>query len=226
MVPTIVVIDDDKQLLEYLQELFKTTEEMNVKGFTSGLAGLKYLKNETPKLILLDLGLEDIHGSSLCGEIRKIHETLPIVILTGDDSKDMLIRCLNMGADDYITKPFNNDELIARVKSKLRNTGIEDEKQILKIQDLVLNPETLEVTKAGKPITLTGKEFQLLQYLMLNSHKVCTRDKILFSVWGYSADIDTRVVDVHIAKLRKKLEDKNTSYIQSLRGFGYRMIET
>lgn len=226
MVPTIVVIDDDQQLINYLKELFKTSEELNIKGFTSGIAGLNYLKNEAPKLILLDLKLEDIHGSSLCAEIRKIHATLPIVILTGDNSKDMLVRCLNMGADDYITKPFNNDELIARVKSKLRNTQLNDEKQILMIQDLVLNPETLEVRKAEKPITLTGKEFQLLHYLMINSHRVCTRDKILFSVWGYSADIDTRVVDVHIAKLRKKLGDKDSSYIQSLRGFGYRMVET
>jgi DNA-binding response OmpR family regulator len=226
MVPTIVVIDDDQQLLDYLKDLFKSTEEMNVKGFTSGISGLNYLKNETPKLVLLDLSLEDIHGSSLVGEIRKIHSNLPIVILTGDDSNEMLIRCLNMGADDYITKPFNNDELIARVKSKLRNLRLDDEKEILMIQDLVLNPETLEVKKAGKPVTLTGKEFQLLHYLMINSHRVCTRDKILFSVWGYSADIDTRVVDVHIAKLRKKLKDKNTNYIQSLRGFGYRMVET
>lgn len=226
MVPTIVVIDDDKQLLDYLQELFKTSEEINVKGFTSGIAGLNYLKNESPKLILLDLGLEDIHGSSLCGEIRKIHATLPIVILSGDDSKDMLVRCLNMGADDYITKPFNNDELIARVKSKLRGSVVHDEDKILKIQDLVLNPETLEVRQGDKEIVLTGKEFQLLKYLMINSHKVCTRDRILFSVWGYSADIDTRVVDVHIAKLRKKLEKGGNSYIQSLRGFGYRMIET
>lgn len=223
MVPTIVLIDDDVRLIEYLQDLFKTTEEINLKGFTNGLEGLNYLKNETPRLVMIDLNLDDIHGTSVCQEVRKLYPKLPIIILTGDKSKDMMVRTLNMGADDYITKPFNNDELIARVKSKLRNGDLEDQTKMLKVKDIVLNPETLQVTKAGNEISLTSKEFQLLHYLMINNHKVCTRDKILFSIWGYSADIDTRVVDVHIAKLRKKLDKSNDKYIQSLRGFGYRM---
>jgi DNA-binding response OmpR family regulator len=224
MVPTIVMIDDDKRLVEYVQDLFRTTEEINVKGFISGIEGLNYLKNETPKLVIIDLNLDDIHGASLCEQARKIHPNIPIIILTGDNSKDMLVKTLGLGADDYITKPFNNDELIARVKSKLRNSHIGDDEKILKIKDLVLNPATLEVTLKGSPLTLTNKEFQLLQYLMSNKHKVCTRDKMLFSIWGYAADIDTRVVDVHIAKLRKKIESEE-SYIVSLRGFGYRIID-
>lgn len=224
MVPTIIIIDDDKRLVEYVQDLFRTVEEINVRGFTSGLEGLNYLKNETPKLIIIDLNLDDIHGSSLCEQARKIHPNIPIIILTGDTSKEMLVKTLNLGADDYITKPFNNDELIARVKSKLRNIEIGDDEKILKIRDLVLNPSTLEVTLKDKPVTLTNKEFQLLQYLMSNKHKVCTRDKMLFSIWGYSAEIDTRVVDVHIAKLRKKIEI-DEPYIASLRGFGYRIID-
>lgn len=226
MIPKLVIIDDDSRLVEYLKDLFKESQEMDLKGFTSGVEGLNYLKNETPKLLLLDLELDDIHGTSICKEARKLHPDLPIIILTGDNSKDMLIRCLNMGADDYVTKPFDNDELIARVNSKIKKEYSEGDQTILKTQDIVLNTDTLEVKRGKTNIVLTGKEFQLLHYLMLNKYRVCTRDKILFSVWGYSAEIDTRVVDVHIAKLRKKLESGNEKkYIQSLRGFGYRIID-
>ncbi len=226
MIPKLVIIDDDPRLVEYLQDLFKESQEMSLKGFSSGIEGLKYLKAETPKLLLLDLELDDIHGTSICQEVRKIHPDLPIIILTGNNSKDMLVKCLNMGADDYITKPFDNEELIARVNSKIKKDFSEGDQKILKAQDLVLNTDTLEVKQGKKNIVLTGKEFQLLHYLMMNKYRVCTRDKILFSVWGYSAEVDTRVVDVHIAKLRKKLEEgTDRKYIQSLRGFGYRIID-
>jgi two-component system response regulator ArlR len=225
MVTTIALIDDDQNLIKYLQELFKTSLEMNVKAFSSGIEGLNFLKTEEPKLLLLDLTLNDLQGISVYEEARKIYPTLPIIILTGDDSPDMLVKLLNMGANDYITKPFNNDELLARVKNKLKSTQDKSPSKILKTKDLVVDTERMKVTIDGKEVQLTGKEILLLEYLLINKERVCTRDKILFSVWGYSAEVESRVVDVHVAKLRKKLENKNQQYIESVRGFGYRIVE-
>lgn len=225
MVTTIALIDDDQNLIKYLQELFKTSLEMNVKGFSSGIEGLNFLKSEEPKLLILDLTLDDLQGISVYEEVRKIHPSMPIIILTGNDSPDMLVKLLNMGANDYITKPFNNEELLARVKNKLKSTQEKSPTKILKAKDLVVDTERMKVTKNGKEIQLTGKELLLLEYLLINKERVCTRDKILFSVWGYSAEVESRVVDVHVAKLRKKLENKNQQYIESVRGFGYRILE-
>lgn len=225
MITTIALIDDDQNLVKYLQELFKTSLEMNLKGFSSGIEGLNFLKREEPKLLILDLSLDDLQGISVYEEARKIHPNMPIIILTGNDSPEMLVQLLNMGANDYITKPFNNDELIARVRNKLRPSTDASSKKILRTRDLIVDTERMKVTRNGKDISLTGKELLLLQYLLINKERVCTRDKILFSVWGYSAEVESRVVDVHVAKLRKKLEDKNHQYIESVRGFGYRIIE-
>ncbi len=225
MITTIALIDDDPNLVKYLQELFKTSLEMNVKGFTSGIEGLSFLKKEEPKLLILDLSLNDLQGISVYEEVRKIHPHLPIIILTGNDSPEMLVQLLNMGADDYITKPFNNEELLARVKNKMRTTQDTSSGKILKTKDIIVDTEKMKVIQDGKEIQLTGKELLLLEYLLINKERVCTRDKILFSVWGYSAEVESRVVDVHIAKLRKKLESKDKQYIESVRGFGYKIVD-
>jgi DNA-binding response OmpR family regulator len=225
MIPRLVIIEDNEELIEYIKDFLKNNGEFDVVGFTTGLQALKYLKAEKPNIIVLDLQLGDIHGESVCREIRKIYQDIPIIILTGDKSQSSIISCLNAGADDYITKPFDSEEFLARIKARLRFTLTKSNTNILTADDLTLNTETLEVFVNKKKVDLTAKEFELLKYLMINKHRVSTRDKILFSVWGYTSDVDTRVVDVHIGKLRKKLESKSKhKLIESVRGYGYKIL--
>lgn len=226
MIPKIVIIEDNAELLTFLKDLISNSLEADTHTFTSGVEGLKYILANKPNLVIIDLGLEDIHGKTITETIRQSFTDVPIIILTGDKSSESLIACLKAGADDYITKPFNSEELIARIHAKIRNLlGKSTNNSELKSKDLTINVETMDVRKNGKKIELTSKEFELLHYLMINKFRVCTRDKILFSVWGYSSDVDTRVVDVHIGKLRKKLNDENGDYIRSIRGYGYRLMD-
>lgn len=225
MIPTLVIIEDNQDLIEYVKDFLKANGEFNVVGFNSGLEALKYLKSEKPNIIVIDLQLEDIHGETVCKEIRKFYLDVPIIILTGDKSQSSIISCLNSGADDYITKPFDSDEFLARIKARIRFTLTKTSTNLLTAKDLTLNTDTLEVHKKNKRIDLTAKEFELLKYLMTNKFRVSTRDKILFSVWGYTSDVDTRVVDVHVGKLRKKIESNaKEKYIESVRGYGYKII--
>lgn len=225
MIPKIVIIEDNAELLEFLKDLITNSLEADTNTFTSGAEGLNYVLANKPNLVLLDLGLEDIHGKTITESIRQTYADVPIIILTGDKTSESLIACLKAGADDYITKPFNSEELIARIHAKIRNLLGRANATELKCKDLTINLDTMDVRKDGKKIELTSKEFELLHYLMINKHRVCTRDKILFSVWGYSSDVDTRVVDVHVGKLRKKLNDVNEDYIKSIRGYGYRLMD-
>lgn len=225
MIPKIVIIEDNVELLNFLKDLISTSLEVEIQDFTSGVEGLKYVIANKPNLVILDLMLEDLHGKTITESIRNTYSDVPIIVLTSDKSSESLIACLKAGADDYVTKPFNSEELIARIHAKIRNLLGRSTANELKSKDLTINTETMEVKKGGKKIELTSKEFELLHYLMINKHRVCTRDKILFSVWGYSSDVNTRVVDVHIGKLRKKLGDKNEEYIKSIRAYGYRLMD-
>lgn len=220
MIPNLVIIEDNQALVEYIKDFMKENSTCNVTGFSSGLEALKYIKSNKPDIFVIDLQLEDIHGETVCKEIRKQYLDVPIIILTGDKSKQSIISCLNAGADDYITKPFDAEEFLARVKARLR-TSIENvNTNLLTSGSVTLNTDTLEVFKDKEKIELTAKEFELLKYLMTNKFRVSTRDSILFAVWGFSSDVETRVVDVHIAKLRKKIGDE---YIDAARGYGYRL---
>ncbi|MEO6728402.1 MAG: response regulator transcription factor [Candidatus Dojkabacteria bacterium] len=226
MIPTLVLIEDNKSLVEYIQDFLKIKGECNVLGFSSGIEALKYLKSEKPSIVVIDLGLEDLHGETVCKEVRKLYLDVPIIILTGDKSKESIISCLNAGADDYITKPFDSEEFWARIKARLRNASETHNTNILQAGDLTLNSDTLEVFRSDEKIELTAKEFELLKYLMTNKFRVSTRDNILYAVWGFSSEVETRVVDVHIGKLRRKLEDgAKTKYIDAARGYGYRIKE-
>ncbi len=225
MVPTILIIEDNKELAEYLKELLESNIDCKAIIFTSGIESIKFIKANKPDLLLVDLYLEDIHGKTICEEVRKLYDDVPIIILTGEKSSKSVVECLNSGADDYVTKPFNADVLLARVKARIRNLTNDPKSTILKVHELTLNTETLEVYLENKKIELTTKEYELLHYLMQNEFRVCTRDKILFAVWGYTSEVDTRVVDVHIGKLRKKLTNKKYDYIKSYRGFGYRLVD-
>ncbi len=219
MLQSVLVIEDDKGIQKFLKELL-TENEYSVQTASDGIAGMEIISKSLPDLVVLDLGLPNLSGETVCLELRKKHPSLPIIILTARDSVSDIVRGLDLGADDYMTKPFVADEFLARIKARLRKQ--ENGNTKLKIADLELDSETLEVKRGDKTIQLTPKEFQLLQYLMSNLGRVLTRDMILNRIWLYSPDIETRVVDVYMGYLRKKIDGKSKNpLIHSVRGFGY-----
>lgn len=221
MVNKVLIVEDDQGIQEFLRELL-LDNGFAAEVASDGITALSLIKKSQPDLVILDLGLPNLAGEAVCLEIRKKYPDLPIIILTAKDDVSDVIRGLNLGADDYITKPFVADELVARVKARLRNS---DEVK-LQIADLELNNKTFEVKRSGKLIQLSPHEFKLLQYLISNKGRVLTREMILNRVWLYSYEVDTRVVDVYIGYLRKKIDaDYKKKLIHSVRGFGYMIKE-
>ncbi len=219
MITSIIVIEDDKDIQNYLQDLL-TRNDFSVQTAHTGISGLSLMENVAPDLVLLDLTLPDMTGESVCKEIKKIHPNLPVIILTAKNAVSDKVRSLTTGADDYITKPFDSEELIARIKARLRNT--DESKSPIQVADLTLNPKTFEVKRAGKVIHLTPQEYKLLEYLMNNQGIVLTRDMILNRIWLYSPDVQSRVVDVYIGYLRKKIDAPfKKKLLHSIRGFGF-----
>ncbi|MBI4226374.1 response regulator transcription factor [Candidatus Roizmanbacteria bacterium] len=218
MLKKILVIEDDVEMQNYLKEYLKE-HDFYVKTAGTATVALQLFSKSEPDLVVLDLGLPDMSGEFLCSELRKKNPQLPIIILTARDTPRDIVKGLNLGADDYVAKPFNADELLARIKARLRkNEG----GGTYIITDLELNSETLEVKRGHKPIKLTPQEFRLLEYLMNNKGRVLSRDMILNRLWLSSSDVDTRVVDVYIGYLRKKIDKGfRKKLIHSIRGFGY-----
>ncbi len=223
MVSKILLVEDDKDLQDSLKELF-TAEGFFVKTASDGVEALKVINKGEFDLLILDLGLPVMSGESVLMEVRKKYPEIPVVVLTARDTTSDVIRGLNLGADDYVTKPFVADELIARAKARLRSRQSGEQK--MKVGDLELDPTTFEVKRGGRLISLTPQEFKLLQYLMANQGRVLTRDAILNRVWFYSPEVETRVVDVYIGYLRKKVDKGfKRKLLSSVRGFGYVLKE-
>lgn len=217
MTNKILIVEDEKNIRDYLVEAFKDANYKTVST-GDGAEALKIIKEDNLDLVILDLGIESISGETVCIEAKRHNPHLPIIILTAKNTSKDVVRGLDIGADDYISKPFDTEELLARVRVRLKQQGSD----ILQIEDLTLNTKTLEVKRADKEISLTAKEFKLLEYLMINSGAVLSRETILDHIWLYSPDIETRVVDVYIGYLRKKIDEGfDRKLIQSVRGFGY-----
>ena len=219
MVNKVLIVEDDPGLQKYLKELF-VENEFSVQTASDGVIALNSINKFPPDVVILDLGLPNMSGESVVTEVRKKSPDLPVIILTARDAVSDIVTGLNLGADDYMTKPFVADELLARVKARLRRDGVTN--TILKTADLELDEKSYEVKRAGKIIQLTPQEFKLLEYLMHNKGRVLTREMILNRVWLYSQDIETRVVDVYMGYLRKKIDNGNPKkLLHSVRGFGY-----
>ncbi len=224
MLPKILVVEDDFALQKYLKE-FLQENDCSVTTASDGVAALSNLTKVPPDVMVLDLGLPVMSGESVIVEAKKKHPDLPIIVLTAKDTTPDIVQSLSLGADDYMSKPFVATELLARIKARLRNKG-DDSQSILKVADLQLDTQKLEVKRGGKNIQLTPQEFKLLNYLMNNKDRVLTREMILNRVWLYSPDIETRVVDVYMGYLRKKIDQgHDKKLIQSVRGFGYMVKE-
>lgn len=223
MASTILVVEDDQGLQKYLKELL-LDNGYSVQVAPDGVQALNMINKMVPDLVVLDLGLPNMSGEAVCMEIRKKYPDLRVIILTAKDSISDIVEGLNLGADDYMTKPFVADEFLARIKARLRYTMNSDNK--LKVGDLELDNKTLEVKRDDKLISLTPQEFKLLQYLMNNPGRVLTREMILNRVWLYSPDIETRVVDVYMGYLRSKIDQGfEKKLLHSVRGFGYMIKE-
>lgn len=214
----ILIVEDDEDLRDSLRDFFSEAGYF-VRTTDDGVGALRIVNSDELDLVILDLGLPVMSGESVCLEIRKKHPSLPVIILTARDTTPDVINGLNLGADDYVTKPFVMEELLARAKARLRAREGNDK---LIVGDLELDNITLEVWRGKKLIQLTPQEFKLLQYLMANRGRVLTRDAILNKVWFYSPEVETRVVDVYVGYLRRKIDgDARKKLIRSVRGFGY-----
>ena len=221
----ILVVDDE----EHIQELIKFNLEKNgykVILSDNGIDAIKLAKEHLPQLMLLDLMLPGMDGLDVCKEIRKDSSmsNMPIIMITAKGEEIDKIIGLELGADDYITKPFSVRELVARIKAILRRSSMQIVEKTFKVGNLDIDFGKHEVLKSEIKIDLTLKEFELLEILITNKGRVMTRDFLLDKIWGYEYVGETRTVDVHIRHLRQKIEDddKNPVYIQTIRGIGYR----
>lgn len=222
----IYLVEDDKNIRDLVVYTLNSTG-LKAEGFECGACFWEALEDNIPKLILLDIMLPDESGLDILKKLRSKNSTkdLPIIMLTAKSSEYDKVVGLDLGADDYIPKPFGMMELVARVKAHLRRTGVYEEnkkEQEYTAGKLKVNPAKHRVTVDDKEITLTFKEFELLCFLLENRDVVLTRDKILSRIWGYNFDGETRTVDVHIRMLRQKLGESG-NIIETVRGIGYKI---
>jgi DNA-binding response OmpR family regulator len=221
----ILIIEDEKQIARFL-ELELKHEGYGVEIEYDGRSGLKKVEENEPDLILLDIMLPGINGMEVCRRIRQFSK-VPVIMLTARDDTTDKVMGLDIGADDYITKPFVIEELLARIRAALRKKmQYEKPQRSLTAGNLRMDPSKHQVMRDDEEIELTKKEYDLLEYLILNKDIVLTRDQILEKVWGYDYSGDTNVVDVYIRYLRSKVDtSNNTRLIQTIRGVGYMLRE-
>ncbi|UCZ53225.1 response regulator YycF [Bacillus shivajii] len=221
----ILVVDDEQPIADILKFGLEK-DGFDVIVAYDGSEAIEKVKEHVPDLILLDIMLPFKDGMEVCREVRKTYD-MPIIMLTAKDSEIDKVLGLELGADDYVTKPFSTRELVARVKANLRrnqrSNEPEQDKKELQIGALLIQPDAYLVTKRGDPIELTHREFELIYYLAKHLGQVMTREHLLQAVWGYDYFGDVRTVDVTVRRLREKVEDNpsHPTYIVTRRGVGY-----
>lgn len=220
----ILVVDDEKNIRDLLKFNLEN-EGYDIVEAKDGKEALKKVKDNID-LVVLDLMLPEIDGINVCKKIRNDEKLgdLPIIMLTAKSEDIDRIIGLELGADDYVTKPFNTRELIARIKALLRRISMssnkeKDKAKVINLNDITINVKNYTVTKRDNEVSMTPKEFDLLVYLITNDDEVFSRDKLLKEIWGYEFSGDTRTVDVHVRRLRKKIGE---NYIKTVRGVGYK----
>jgi DNA-binding response OmpR family regulator len=216
---TILVVDDEANIAD-LVELYLRREGYRVVQAASGEAAITAAENHRPRLVILDVGLPDFDGLEVCRRLRTVGP-IPVIFLTARDSEIDRVLGLELGADDYVTKPFSPRELVARVKAVLRRADGAPAPTAIEIGDVVVDAGRREVIAAGETIALTTKEFDLLKYLAEHRGLALSRQQILDGVWGHGWYGDNRTVDVHIAQVRKKVGD--ALKISTVWGVGYRL---
>lgn len=214
------MVEDELTIAEVLR-IGLTYEGYEVALAHDGRSGLKMANESNFDLLILDLMLPDLDGFEVCRRLRTRGSEIPIIMLTARKEISDRVAGLNMGADDYITKPFSFEELVARVRAVLRRRGNVAEPKVLYAANLVLNLETHELRRGGEPVNLTPTEFALLELFMRHPRRVYTRDTLLNRVWGLDYEGDVNVVDVHVSNLRRKIGDQERRLIRTVYGLGY-----
>ena len=217
----ILIVEDDKGTVRFIKKGF-SEEGFMVDAVTEGDEGLFMAKTETYDLIILDVMLPEINGFEVLKGIRKKGVLTPVLFLTAKDEKEDIIHGLDLGADDYLVKPFAFAELLARVRAVLRRGQKSDQMQKLTVGNLALDRVKRQARRANEMIELTAKEFQLLEYMMRNAGQILTKTMILERVWGYDFDTQSNIIEVHMNRLRAKVDKGfDTNLIHNVRGVGY-----
>jgi two-component system response regulator MprA len=220
MAPRILAVDDDPKMLSLMRRGL-TFAGFAVDLAADGEAALASARDQPPDLVVLDIMLPGIDGIEVCRRLRAADQNLPILLLTAKGRVPDRVAGLDAGADDYLVKPFAFDELLARIRALLRRSGPE-EQPIMRFADLSVDPATREVKRGDHAIELTTKEYELLEFFLRHPRQVLSRDQIMDRVWGDEASAESNVVDVHVMRLRQKLEAAGgPRLLQTIRGAGY-----
>ncbi|MDQ0351603.1 two-component system alkaline phosphatase synthesis response regulator PhoP [Alkalibacillus filiformis] len=224
MTGKVLVVDDETSIIALVQHHLEQLG-YSVESVQDGKEALNLIRFNHFDLVVLDVMLPNLDGMEICKELRIEHHNVPILMLTAKDDEVNKILGLEFGADDYMTKPFSPQELVARVRALMRRTHEFNEhsiqKEVITIGELEIYVKEYEVYFKGNPLVLTPKEFELLLYLAQHQGQALSRDQLMTALWGYEYIVETRIVDVHIAHLREKL---NKHYIKTIRGVGYKML--
>jgi len=221
----ILVVEDDRAVQKALRRLFET-EGFAVEISADGKSAVESFRSTAPAAIVLDLRLPEMSGRDVCREIKEQMPTLPIIVLSAASDVSDKVLLLELGADDYVTKPFSPRELLARVRAALRRTARTGPADVFAFGSVSVDFLKMEVTREGQPVTLTAQEFKTLKFMAQNPERVISRDELLNEVWGYQNYPSTRTVDNHILKLRQKLEKDpaNPVHFRTVHGMGYKFV--
>ena len=217
----VLVVDDEPNIVDVISMALRY-QGFEVASAGNGRDAIATVVDFKPHLLILDIMLPDMDGFDVANRLGGERAGVPIIFLTARDATEDKVRGLTSGGDDYVTKPFSLEELVARIRTILRRNGIsENESSRLMFRDLELDEDTYEVSRGGRGIDLTATEYRLLRYLMLNPHRVLTRAQILDQVWNYDFGGDARVLETYISYLRKKIDVEDPPLIHTVRGVGY-----
>src|SRR6202022_3457899 len=233
---TVLVVEDSRAMQRTLQRLLEA-DFLNVQIASDGISGLELFRKQLPSAVLLDLKLPGLSGKELCREFKSIAASVPIVVLSANAEVEDKVLLLELGADDYVTKPFSPRELLARVRRAMRRGSVKNQAasrgpaknvshEILEFGDARVDFTSMEASLGGRTVTLTAQEFKLLKFFAGSPGRVLTRDELLNEVWGYQNYPSTRTVDNHILRLRQKLEpdSANPRYFLTIHGAGYKFV--
>jgi len=228
---SVLIIEDSRSMQRAIQRLF-AAESFQVRLASDGLAALESFRQETPTAVILDLKLPGMPGRDLCREFKAMAPSVPIVIVSANSDVDDKVLLLELGADDYVTKPFSPKELLARVRRAIRRVQQQvavaegQESKRMRFADVVVDFDSMEVVRAGTKVQVTAQEFRTLKYFLEHPGRVISREELLNEVWGYTNYPSTRTVDNHVLRLRQKLEADpgEPKYFLTLHGAGYRFV--
>ncbi len=220
--PRVLVVDDEHNLTELLSMALRY-EGWEVRSAGSGMAAVRAAREFEPDAVALDMMLPDMDGLEVLRRMREHNDRIPVLFLTARDAVEDRIAGLTAGGDDYVTKPFSLEEVVARLRALMRRTAVlaADDESVLVVGDLSLDEDSHEVVRGGEPVNLTATEFELLRYLMRNPKRVLSKAQILDRVWNYDFGGQANVVELYISYLRKKIDAGREPMIHTMRGVGY-----